>query len=93
MLLVDVHRDNMVCEGLHTLTDWDRVKKTLVEPNLVQVVQPELDVHGINVGHLEVDGDSFDALQGELEEGVQSHVHLLVMIVVLDDQALSRLML
>ena len=40
MLLVDVHRDYVVCEGLHTLTDWDRVEKAFVEPDLVQVVQP-----------------------------------------------------
>jgi len=40
MLLVDIHRDNVVCEGFHTLTDWYRIEKAFVEPDLVQVVQP-----------------------------------------------------
>ena len=52
MLLVDVHRDNMVCEGLHTLTDWDRIEKAFVEPDLVQIVQPELDMHGIKISSI-----------------------------------------
>ena len=47
MLLVDVHRDDVVCEGLNTLTNWHRIEKAVVEADLVQVVQPELDMHGI----------------------------------------------